>query len=176
MKNLFIIIIVTLLLSSCSNYYKASLAGPATSTGIEDLKKNNRFFILRYGTEVFAMNNISFSADNKIMQCRLDSLPPYEHRLHLTKGQNGKMKYKKAGEEDESAVLNEVHVYVDNTGIIATGSYTLPVDRIKKIEVLEKDISKTAKSKALGVVLGVSGSLVVLIGIGAAIASSITIF
>ncbi len=169
-------LIVTLLLASCSTYYKTSLAGPATSTGFDELKKNNRYFILRSGTEAFTMNNISFSTDNKIMRCTLDSLPQYEHRLHLSKGHNGKMKYNKSTEEDESVVLNEVHVYVDNMGIIAAGPYTLPVDRIQKIEVLEKDITKTAKSKALGVVLGVSGSLVVLIGISAAIASSISIF
>ena len=93
---------------------------------------NKRYFILRDDSKAFAITNITFSSDQKIMQCRLDSLP-YEHMLHLTNGRNGKMKYKKsinAPDEDETAVLNEVHLYINSDTGIAAGPYTIAFDQI----------------------------------------------
>ncbi len=66
MKKLLIAIIVIGSFASCSNYYKVLLAPqPANAISITDLKKNNRYFILRNGNEAFAMNNVSISTDQK---------------------------------------------------------------------------------------------------------------
>lgn len=50
-------------------------------------------------------------------------------------------------------VLNEVHFHIqpDNTAVI--GSYTLQLDKIQKIEVIEKDKKRTTNSHIFGALL-----------------------
>jgi len=180
MKNLLIAVIVLIAFSSCSNYYKAVLA-PQTANAdtITDLKMKEKYFILRNGSEAFAMKNISISTNRKNLQCNLETLP-LEHKLHLTKGSKGKMEYSKPtkisnNDEDESAVLNEVHVYIapgDNTVI---GPYSIALDKVQKIEVLEKDKQKTSKSNALAIGISV-GTVAILGGLIVAIISVGNIF
>ena len=170
MKKLLIAIIVLGSFSSCSNYYKAVLVPqPANADSIGNLKKTNRYFILRNGSEAFVMTNISISTDNKNLQCNLETLP-FEHRLHLTNGRNGKMKYNKKNnitDENETAVLNEVHIYLTPDGNIAPGPYTLALDKVKKTEIIEKDKIKTKHSYAMGTAVGISTAVV---GIGVIVA------
>ncbi len=171
MKKISITLVILIGLSSCSNYYKAVLAPkPATAGSIEDLKTKNRYFILRDGNRAFTMNNISLSADQKTMHCNLDSLP-YIHTFHLT---NRKMKYKKpvnAEDDDETLVLNEVHVYINSNGNAGLGQHDMLLNEIQKIEVIEKDKIKTRKSHTTGTIIGVGGTVLV-IGIIAALSIS----
>ena len=171
MKSLLITVIAICLLSSCNNYYKAALGSkPATATGIENLKTEKKYFILRDGNQAFAMDNITFSSDHKNLQCNLGDLP-IEHKLHHT---SKKMKYKKTNftDEDQTGVLNEVHIYINSNGNTVAGAYTLPLDRVDKIEILEKDKAKTRASYGAGVAIGVGGAalLVGIIVAGAAYA------
>lgn len=155
------------MLSSCSNYYKAITASEPVSSGkIEDLKMKNSYFILRDGSKAFAMNNISFSSDGKDMLCILDSLP-YDHKLHLRNGRNGKMKYRDLAStgENESAVLNEVHLYISQNGNTENGPSTISLAGIKKIEILEKDKARTNKSFAIGTTITVTAFAAVLVAI-----------
>jgi hypothetical protein len=130
--------------SSCSNYYKAVLAPqPANADSITDLKMKNRYFILRNGSEAFAMKNISISSDRKDLQCNLETVP-FDHTLHLNRTEKSKLTYNKPGKaEDESPVLDEVHLYISPDSNIVASPYTLALGRIKKTEVLEEDKVKT---------------------------------
>ena len=164
MKSLLITVIAISLLSSCSNYYKAALGSkPVTASGIENLKTEKKYFILRDGNQAFAMNGITFSPDQKIIQCTLGDLP-IEHKLHLT---SKKMKYNKTNftDEDQTGVLNEVHIYINSNGNTVAGAYTLPLDRVDKIEILEKDKAKTRASYGTGVAIGVGGAALLVGGI-----------
>jgi hypothetical protein len=175
MKKLMAIAIALITLCSCSNYYKAvTTNNPITTASIEDLKMKDKYFILRDGNKAFAMKSISLSADQKNLHCTLDSLPD-EHKLHLTKGRNGKMKYKKAtggDSEDESILLNEVHVYIVPDSAAVTGPYTIVQEKLLKIEALEADKKKTNQSAALGIGITVTAIVLVLGAAGLLIASS----
>jgi hypothetical protein len=146
-----IIFSISFLLISCNSYYRTALGTkPVTASTIEELKKDNRFFILRAGAQAFAMNDISISPDQKNLQCTLGILPN-DHQLHLTKAFTGNMKY----EKDEEAVLNEVHLYTASNGNAVIGPYTMGLDQVKKIEVLEPDKDRTRKSRNAGIAIGV---------------------
>ena len=106
------------------------------------------------------MNNISMSADKKSLTCTIETLPP-EHRLHLTGGINGNMRYNSTAQPG-SAVLDEVHVHVQQDKTAAVGNnYILMFNKVKKVEVLEKDKRRTTDSVALGVA-GMTALLVVI--------------
>ena len=81
-------------------------------------------------------------------------------------------KTKKVSDEDESAVLNEVHVYINPNGDSKAGPYSLQLDRVQKIEILEKDKEKTKSSHVVGWALGICGAVVLLGGLAAIIAVS----
>lgn len=137
--------------TACHNYYRVSKTPvTAATTDIEKLKLQNRYFILRCGNTAWFMSGISLSADQKTLQCTLDSLPP-EHKLHLSGGRRGKLGYKK--DKPENGVLNEVHFYIptDKTAMPGTG-YTLSLDKVQKIEVLEKDKGRTTGSYVIGAI------------------------
>src|SRR3954451_10784882 len=109
-NNLQQIIVFAILIAtqfSCMNYYKISKAPQNNSTPDITISANlKRYFILRNGDSVYHMNNISNYKDS--LTCKLETLPA-EHRLHLNRGINGKMRFKKY--KADSVVLKEIHIY-----------------------------------------------------------------
>ncbi len=174
---IFAITIFQLMFTSCCHYYKA-VSRPFKNDAdkaerIDSLSAAKRNFILRNGDQAFYMNNPILSADKKIVGCTLDTLSSF-NRLHLTTGKAGKMRYKKHDPGDLS-VLNEAHVYIVHDTAATTGKYSLAIDKVKKIEVIEKDKQRTSNSYVLGGLAITAGIAIVLGLIGAAMASSISL-
>lgn len=149
-KNFFAAFIVIFSLACCHNYYKASkiATSPPTERTVDSLKQHGRYFILRDGKKAFYMNNIVMSDNRKVISCTLDSLPD-NHKLYLTYARKGRMLYKKSNPADKG-VLNEVHFFIDPAESTSVGNYTLQLDKVQKIEVIEKDKSRTTVSYILG--------------------------
>jgi hypothetical protein len=152
--------------AACHTYYKASPAKTGNTTevagSVDSLQKKNRYFILRNGNSAYSINNPTISGDKKFLQCQLDILPP-THQLHLVKGLKGKMQYKKSSIEGLQ-VLSEVHFYTAYDSSVRQGNYSLPLDRIQKIEVIEHDRKRTTNSYVIGAV-GYTLGAVAIIGI-----------
>ena len=160
-NQLFVAFVTMLLLTSCQTYYKASQVqknNPASEAAtIDSLRLSERYFILQNGTESFYMKDPTITADQKIMDCILDSVPFY-HQIYLANGPSGKMEYLK-NTTMGNMVLNEVHIHIqpDNTAVI--GPYAFPLDKIQRIEVIEKDKQRTTNSflwGTLGIALGIT--------------------
>ena len=165
-----------LLLISCCNYYRA-ISIPLKSdidkaVKIDSLNQANRTLILRNGENAYYMHKAVLSADKRTLNCKLDTLYSY-NKLHLTKGINGKMRYHK-GYTNDLSVLNEAHIYIQPDTTAGFGNYFLPLDKVKKIEVTEKDKQRTSNSYLLGG-LGITAGVLVVAGlIGIALASSMS--
>jgi len=154
------ILLVAVIFLACKTFYKANSFNPASSARtVDSLKNSNRYFILRNGEESFYIKNLQLSADKKTARCILDSLPVY-HRLHLTKGLNGKMRYRRDNPTN-AEVINEVHFYMPKDTNAALGNYTLHLDKINKIEVLQHDKKRTTNSYVLGAVGYTVGAMIV---------------
>ncbi len=159
-------VLVAAIFVACKTYYKANYIGPSSSVkAVDSLKKNNRYFILRNGDEAFYIKNIELSTDQKTAQCTLDLLP-LKHQLHLSKGRDGRMWYS-TKDSLYKEVINEVHYYMpkDNTAVI--GNYTLQLDKVNKIEVLEHDKKRTKSSYITGAFIATGGILVIVVIIAA---------
>jgi hypothetical protein len=163
-----------MLFTNCHHYYQAKQANASSSSQkaatVDSLRLSDRYFILRNGSEAYYMNNISLSADKKTLNCNLDILP-VNHQFHLAKGRNGKMKYNK-NEPEDLLVLNEVHFFIQPDNTATPGKYTLELDKVQKIEVIEKDKKRTTSSYVIGSLGYTVGSLVVVAIIIAATKSS----
>ena len=171
-KNVFAGIFIITALSCCHNFYKATKANTnglsQTSASISQLKNQNRFFILRSGTKAYYMKTLSLSDDQKTLSTTLDSLPP-DHKLYLKYGRKGKMLYKKNTDE---AVLTEVHLFISKDSTLQTGNYSLALDKVQKIEVIEKDKQRTTGSYVIGAIGYTIGAIAVAAIIVAATKSS----
>jgi len=141
--------VILLSLQSCMNYYKISKAPENTSTPEKTIETNvnrQRYFILRNGDSAYHMDNVKNFNDSLI--CSLETLPT-EHRLHLKNGRSGNMRFKKY--KPEAVVLTEVHIYEIPDNNAKQGiDYTLMYNKIQKIEVLEKNKSRTTRSYIIG--------------------------
>ncbi len=161
-----LLILLLLISGACHTYYKATPARTG-STGeaavsIDSLQKHNRYFILRNGNVAYSINNPRLSEDKRSMNCQLDILPP-SHQLHLVRGLKGKMQYKKSSIEGLH-VLSEVHFYTPYDSTAREGSYSLLLDRVQKIEVIEHDKKRTTSSYVIGA-LGYTLGAVAVVGI-----------
>ena len=166
MKKLIIIFLITIAFSSCSNFYRTIVTdGHPTATAMDDLKKQQKYFIIRDSAHAYAMNNVSISVDGKNIQSDLVSLPD-EHMTHLWKALGEKLKYDKSY---EAFVLNEVHLYTVPDSTMASGHYTVPLSNVYRTEVLQKDTIRTRRNHTRAIVFGVVGTAVVVVGIGAAV-------
>jgi hypothetical protein len=105
------------------------------------------------------MVNPVLNADGKTMACLLDSVPFY-HQLQLVKSAGRNKKYRKS-DPLNSMVLNEVHFFMPQDTAAAFGAYTLLLDSIQKIEIIEKDKNRTTGSHILGGVLFTIGILAI---------------
>ena len=166
-NQFFAAFVTILLLTSCHTYYKASQVqknNPVSEVAtIDSLRLSERYFILRTGSESFYMKNPALSADQKAIDCILDSVPFY-HQIYLTNGVKGKMKYE-ANSTMGTMLLNEVHFQIQPDSTAVIGPYVLPLDKIQRIEVIEKDKKRTANSfvfGTLGVILGVVAVLFII--------------
>lgn len=153
-SSLLTLLLITLIIAACKNYYMATRikSGSAeTNAGsLDSLSKLNRYFILRNGDQPFYISQISLSEDRKTASCMLDSVSR-DHQLHFTKGTTGKMDYNKHLAADRN-IFSEVHFYIQKDSSAHTGQYTLNLEKINRIEIIEVDKKRTTNSYVLGTV------------------------
>lgn len=168
------VLILFVVCGACHNYYKVAggpAAGKSVNAGrIDNLNDEARYFILRSGNKAWNMKTITLSSDQKSLSCLLDTVS-YLHKLHFNLGRKRKMQYRKQIME-ENQVLNEVHLFIPPDTAITSGSYTLALDKVQKIEVIEKDRKRTTNSYVIGAIGYTLGSIAVIGIIVAATKSS----
>ena len=160
-QSIFTAVIVCLVGAiSCMNYYKVSdKSNMSVVTDTTSVANMNRYFILRTGSNAFYMNNIVLAKDRKSLTCLLEALPE-EHTMHLHKGRGGHMRFKI--DKPENVVTNEVHIYIPRDSAATAGkSYFLSLNKVIKLEVLEKDKGRTRLSYVLGGLAIAGGALLV---------------
>ena len=171
MKKIITLFSISLLLLSCNSYYKVlTVQNPSGTDCKQTLDMNNRYFIFHADSTVFAMQDISLTNNNTELKYRLAELPA-EHMLHLNNSKTKKFKYSTGkGEYDRSAVINEIHIYAGSNAVAATGINEMAVAGLTKIEILEKDKTKTRRKRAIG--WGIAGAATIVCA-GLILASSL---
>ncbi|MEO8794716.1 MAG: hypothetical protein ABI390_04565 [Daejeonella sp.] len=154
---------------SCHRFYRP--VGVNTSnvenkqSTLKQLAQEDRYFILRKGTDSYSLNNLVFDQTAMTLTANLGGVP-LEHQRYAKLRKN-RYTYSKAKKED--VVLKEVHLYISDTlRIDTTRQYTLALADIQKIEVIEFNKLRTSSSYTLGT-LGIGlGAVLVAAVIAAA--------
>ncbi|MEO8415247.1 MAG: hypothetical protein ABI472_16430 [Ginsengibacter sp.] len=144
------------------HYYKAVQPKAVTAfdkaSVIDSLNIQNRYLVLRSGSQAYYIKNISLNADKAVFLCTLDTLPSY-HELYLNKGRNGRLRYKP---RLDLPVLSEVHIFIKPDTSVSAGNYVLQLSKIQKIAIIEKDKARTTTSSIIsGIGIGAGVALVV---------------
>jgi len=160
------IILATLVSASCSNFYRvADRKHVNLARELDSLRLQNRYFILRVGTEAYHLENIVVDQDGQTISYSIDTLPQW-HSLHLKNGHAGRKRYHKHDPADLH-VLNEVHLYTDKQEITLGQPYLLPISSVRNVEVLIHDKKRSTRSKlitATFVAVGLSLAFAVMVG------------
>lgn len=156
------------------NYYKATPSKAQTVTDKADEVVNqqarHRYFILRAGNSAYSMNQLAVSPDKRSLTAVLDTLPA-SHQLYVKNARtHNQMRYRRI--RLDTNVLSEVHFFINPEKVPVNGPYTLSLDAVNKIEIIQKDKGRTTGSYVLGGLGFTVGSLIVVGAIVAAIKSS----
>jgi len=145
------ILFICCLCTGCHNYYKALKVNTADSHAAEtldSLKLQNRYFILRNGDDNYYMKNLQVNSSHTVLTCMLDTLPNWHH-LRVPNKYILRSRYVKKDPYSMS-ILNEVHLYIPHDSTVVPGKYSLTLNQVQKIEVIQKDKKRTANSYVLG--------------------------
>lgn len=164
LTGIFTILSCLLILSTgCNTYYKAisrpEAGHPPTGRLLDSLQKASRVLVLRDSTAGYYIREQNINTDSQYIEWTVDTLS-WLHQWHLHQGRGGKMKYFKQYPEQVS-VLKEVHVYLRYGMHPVLGKQAVAWQDIRKIEIIEKDLKRTANSKVTGYLI-VAGSLGIL--------------
>jgi hypothetical protein len=163
---LFSLVLLLTVQESCyRKFYKVANNSDSANIGNTLQSPQNRYLILRSGSNAFHMENVVLNSDNKSLTCTLGRLPE-EHSLYLASDKKKGIPFKPS---KQSAVLNEVHIYtLENNRFHYDSIYTLGFNEISKIEILEKDKGRTTTST----IISTAGIAITVGAIVAIIASS----
>ncbi len=153
------VVLFIILNTGCQNFFKSSVlpSGTPAFTGslTDSLSALQRYFILRNGTRASSMKELELSKNRTKAKFLIEPLPP-EHSFYIDKSAANKSTYKK---NPEVSMLNEVHFFIaPDYDIPQSGVYILDLDKIQKIEVIEKDRKRTTNSYVLGAVGTAAGA------------------
>lgn len=159
--------VLMLFIYSCKSYYKV-INKPLSieNTSSQEVAKmplQYRYFILRNGGMAYHMEDMQLSEDKKSITCKLELVPP-SHQLYLINSSNRNRSYSKGGDLKQEGVLNEVHLYLKPGDSLNYGNYVLDLNKVDKIEIIEKDQGRTI-SNHLIVGIGVTLGVFLLVGI-----------
>lgn len=147
-----ITILITCFCTSCHNYYKELKLNTAdksqSAQALDSLKLQNRYFVLRNGNNSYYMKDLQINAEHTTLSCILDTLPYWHHFVKSNKYINKHRYIKK--DPFTSSILNEVHLYIPADSTIVQGKYTLTLNQVQKIEVIQKDKKRTTNSYIIG--------------------------
>ncbi len=159
-----------LIFISCHRYFmpvRQDTGTPANTGSFITTNSVQKYFILRKGENSYSLHDIIVDQQAMTLRGRLGTVPP-AHRLYLEAKRNSLI-YK---EDEGGAVLNEVHIYIqENVSIDTAAIVTLPLDKIVKIEVIQHDRKRTTSSYVLGG-LGIGLGVMVLAGVVIALTKS----
>jgi hypothetical protein len=152
-------------LQGCMYYYKVQTANKVTSQGIKVYNSLDKYLILHQGDSAWHLSALGI-ADNSISG-KLSVLPENRYKFQTTKPTGG-TRYRNTKKYNESIVLDEVHLYMQDSVVptLHSGNTILiAYSSIQKAEIYVKDKGKTTASWLIPAI----GGPILLVGIPALI-------
>jgi len=143
-------------------YYKVVQTDQPHEPTLANLASEHNFFIIHSGDKVWHMYNIALEKD--ILKGTIEELK--DHELYKTTVPGNKNRYRKNIKNNESAVLDEVHIYSADVSDTTGYNIKIPLAGINKIEVYDPAVGATTASwvfTGLGITASVAGVVLIII-------------
>jgi hypothetical protein len=146
MKKLFIPMFLLIFLSGCMYYYKIQTVRPVAANTFKQYDSLNKYLILHLKDTAWHLSVMNIK-DIELFG-KLSTLPDYRMKYKTTKP-NAWNRYKRMEVQDENYVLEEVHLYLQDSlfsEVYAGDAINLQYSAISKVDVYIKDKGKTTAS------------------------------
>src|SRR5436190_6709317 len=158
------LIIIPVLLCSCSKYYMVYTQTPSTpqqkTTMIDSLNKQRKYFLMHTDSAVYSVNDISVDTSALTITGLLTGVPE-EHSLYLHPHRHFIWGPQKVYYKSEAGIINEVHLYTANP--VKDSSFSIPTQNIQKIETIEYNKKKTTTANTVGIVVVIAGVVALVV-------------
>jgi len=142
----FLVLIFLGFLQGCMFYYKVQTVNKVTPQEIKKYDSLNKYLILHQGDSAWHLYKPGIT--NNMLSGELFVLPDYRLKFQTTDPKGGN-RYKNTRGNDESCVLDEVHLYVYDslvTKLHSGENIQIAFSAIKKAEVYKKAKGRTTVS------------------------------
>jgi hypothetical protein len=146
MKNLFLSIAVMFSFMGCKSFYKVQTENPVSINTFEKFDSQNKYLIVHAGKFAWHLTDLKISKE--AFSGMLSDLPANRYMYITTKSKGGS-RYKNTKKNDQSYVLEEVHLYLNATQfpeLKSGNNIQISYAEIINAEVYTKDKGKTAAS------------------------------
>lgn len=137
----------------CHYYYKVGTGYNVPSERIIEMQNKKEYFILHQKREAWHLEGIKIKGDT--LSGVLRKLPASYMKYKTTDPQIVN-RYKKTQKIDESAVLDEVHIYTSDYVKSEDGRISVPLSAIQKIEIYDPAVGATIASWLFGALGGIA--------------------
>ena len=160
LKALSLLFLLNVSTSCFHYYYKAQKEPYLSAEKFNELKNQNKFFILHSGKSAYELSNSSI--DSSYLN-GIPKLLPIGRDGYLNTKTTGATRYKKRKKEDQSYILEEVHIYA-NYPVVTNSHVKIPLKDIYNVEIYQPAKGATATSM-IGGVVGIATSALLVGGI-----------
>ncbi len=163
LSHILLILIFLGLQVGCFQYhYQVKEKSTLTTEELDHLKNEKRYFIFHNGSTLLHLINPTIVSGNLNGEF---VLLPYEKSREqlLLNGYSYSKRYYKNKKKDNSDIVNDVHIYTENP-LALMDSSSIPLNKIKRIEIYDKNKAATTASWILGTV-GVTSAAVILVAV-----------
>jgi hypothetical protein len=155
-----LLILATMNLTYSCYYFKVNTKQKPAPETIARLDEQGKNFILHFNDRTWSISNVGFTDKNLSGEVS-ESIDSYSKNVVNPNKPN---RYYKKASLNQSYLLKEVHLYVDELVRHDNNKVTIPTSAISKVEIYDKDTAATTGSWVLGT-LGIAASVYLILAI-----------
>ena len=159
-----IMICSLMIMTSGCYYFKVVRSAGQPTDVISSMQDEQKFTILHLGDKAWQLSDIIVNEES--FTGSVTAL--VGHDKYKTVKPDASNRYLKSKSYNESYLLNEVHIFINEFSESGKGRISVPVKAVEKIEIYDKDKGATAASwifSSLGVAVGAIGVLAVIVAL-----------
>lgn len=155
LKSLSLLFLLSIPTGCFHYYYRAKKEPSFSAEKFTELKNQNKFFILHSGKVAYELQNSSVEGT---YLTGIPKLLPLDRNAYLNTKHAGSTPYKKRKKDDQSYILDEVHIYAYYP-VITNSQVKIPLKDIYNVEIYKPAKGATAASMIAGVA-GIAASAI----------------
>ena len=138
--------VVTLNVTQGCYYFKVNTRHKPQPEEVSGLDQSGKDFIVHFNERTFRL--IDVELNNQTVFGEMEELDSRIYNIKVKP--TGPNRYIKKASNNQSYILNEVHLYIDEYADLGNDRISVPVSAIEKIEIYDKDTATTTGTWILG--------------------------